>query len=120
MVRKVKELTEEIEISHGKINIIVEPGDVEAFIKLKKAVDACTVKRNDIEDEMDEIRELYTIINNNKDIKMEEFDKRKYDHLINIRTKYERFLDSMIYFIDQNIKQYRSDLMVKIKNMMKC
>ena len=33
-----------------------------------------------------------------------------YDHLINIRTKYERFLDSMIYFIDQNINQYNGNL----------
>ena len=115
MVRKVKELTEEIDNSYNKINIIVAPGDVEAFIKLKKAVDGCTVKRNQIEDEMDEIRELNNIINNYKEIKVEDFDKRKYDHLINIRTKYERFLDSMIYFVDQNIKQYRSELMVKIK-----
>ena len=115
MVRKVIELTDEIDNSYNKINIIVGPGDIESFIKLKKAVDSCIEKRNSIEDEMDEIRELNTIINNYKEIKMEDFDKRKYDHLINIRTKYERFLDSMIYFIDQNIKQYRADLMVKIR-----
>ena len=115
MVRKTMELTDEIDNSYIKINIIVGPGDIESFIRLKKAVDVCTEKRNRIEDEMDEIRELNTIINNYKEIKLEDFDKRKYDHLINIRTKYERFLDSMIYFIDQNIKQYRADLMVKIR-----
>ena len=115
MVRKVMELTDEIDTSYNKINIIVGPGDIESFIKLKKSVDVCTEKRNKIEDEMDEIRELNNIVNNYKEIKVEDFDKRKYDHLINIRTKYERFLDSMIYFIDQNIKQYRADLMVKIR-----
>ena len=115
MVRKTLELTDEIDNNYSKINIIVNPGDIESFIRLKKAVDKCTEKRNRIEDEMDEIRELNSIINNYKEIKLEDFDKRKYDHLINIRTKYERFLDSMIYFIDQNIKQYRADLMVKIR-----
>ena len=115
MVRKVKELTEELESSYSKINIIVEPGDVEAFIKLKKAVDECTSKRTRIDEEMDEIGELNIIINNNKEIKLEDFEKRKYDHLTQLRTKYERFLDSMIYFIEQNIKQYRVELMVKIK-----
>ena len=72
-------------------------------------------KRNGIEQQMDEISELNSIINNFKEIKLEDFDRRKYDHLINIRTKYERFLDSMIYFIDQNIKTYRAELMIKIK-----
>ena len=115
MVRKVLELTDEIDSSYNKINIIVGPSDIEAFIKLKKAVDICTEKRNKVEDEMDEIKELYNLVNNFKEIKIEDFDKRKYDHLINIRTKYERFLDSMIYFIEQNIKQYRADLMVKIR-----
>ena len=65
---------------------------------------------------MDEISDLNNIINNYKEIKFEDFDRKKYDHLINIRTKYERFLDSMIYFIDQNIKSYRIELMVKIKS----
>ena len=78
MVRKVKELTEEIEISYGKINILVTPGDVEAFIKLKKAVDICTEKRNKMEDDMDEIKELNAIINNYKEIKIEDFEKRKF------------------------------------------
>ena len=113
--RKVNESTNEIEKSFNDINVIVSPGDVEGFIKLKKAVDKCTVKRNEIDEKMDEIRELFNITNNNKEIKLEDFEKRKYDNLLHKRTKYERILDSMIYFIEQNIKQYRADLMVKIK-----
>ena len=115
LVRRVNELIDEIDESNNKINIIVATNDVEAFIKLKKGVDICTEKRNGVEQQMDEISELNSIINNFKEIKLEDFDRRKYDHLINIRTKYERFLDSMIYFIDQNIKTYRAELMIKIK-----
>ena len=49
MVRKVIELTDEIDNSYNKINIIVGPGDIESFIKLKKAVDSCVEKRNRID-----------------------------------------------------------------------
>ena len=115
LVRRVTELSDELDEDYNKINIVVAQGDVEAFIKLKKGVDACTEKRAEVEKKMDEISELNGIINNYKEIKLEDFDRRKYDHLINIRTRYERFLDSMIYFIDQNIKTYRADLMMKIK-----
>ena len=115
LVRRVTELSEEIDESYNKINIAVAAGDVEAFIKLKKGVDECNEKRAKVEAQMDEISDLNNIINNYKEIKFEDFDRKKYDHLINIRTKYERFLDSMIYFIDQNIKLYRGELMVKIK-----
>ena len=115
LVRRVTELTDEIDESLNKINLIVSPGDVEAFIKLKKGADLCTEKRTNVEAQMDEISELNSIINNYKEIKLEDFDRRKYDNLINVRTKYERTLDSTIYFIDQNIKIYRSELMIKIK-----
>ena len=39
LVRKVEELTEEIDINYNSINIVVANNDIEAFIKLKKAVD---------------------------------------------------------------------------------
>ena len=80
LVRRVVELSDEIDESYNKINIIVAQGDVEAFIKLKKGVDECTEKRNNIEMQMDEISELNSIINNyNKEIKLEDFDRRKND-----------------------------------------
>ena len=52
---------------------------------------------------------------NYKEIKLEDYEKRKYEYLINVRTNYDRKLDSMIYFIEQNIKLFRTDLMVKIR-----
>ena len=68
LIRKVTELSDEIDESYNKINISVAAGDVEAFIKLKKGVDACTEKRNKLEEQMDEINELNTIILNYKEI----------------------------------------------------
>jgi len=45
LVRRVLELSEEIDESYNKINIQVGQGDVESFIKLKKGVDECTEKK---------------------------------------------------------------------------
>ena len=115
LVRKVEELTSEIDINNNNINLVVSNNDIEAFIKLKKAVDKCSAQKMSLEDKMDEIQELNNLAMNFKEIKLEDFEKRKYEYLINIRTNYDRKLDSMIYFIEQNIKQFRADLMVKIR-----
>ena len=115
LVRKVEELTNEIDTNYNNINLLVAINDIEAFIKLKKAVDKCSAQKMSLEDKMDEIQELNNIIMNYKEIKLEDYEKRKYEYLINVRTNYDRKLDSMIYFIEQNIKQFRADLMVKIR-----
>ena len=75
----------------------------------------CVSKKVDIEDKVDEIQELNNIIVLHKDIKFEDFERRKYDQLIGLRTNYERKMDSMQYFIEQNIKQFKLDLMSKKK-----
>ena len=115
LLRKVEELTQEIDMNYNNINIIVNMNDIEAFIKLKKAVDHCNAIKSSVEEKVDEIQELNNIVMNHKEIKLEDFEKRKYEYLINIRTNYERKLDTMIYFIEQNIQQYRGNLMIKIR-----
>ena len=113
--RKMDELKEEINQNYNSININVQNKNIELFIKLKKAVEFCVSKKMEIEDKIDEIQELNNIIVTHKEIKFEDYERRKYDQLINLRTNYDRKMDSMIYFIDQNIKQFRADLMSKIK-----
>ena len=116
LIRKIHELVEKTDRYNELINIEVNRYDVEAFLKLKKEVEQCSNNRQKVEEEMEEINELYLIVNNHhKDMRLEDYEKRVYDHLLNSRTNYERKLDSMIYFIEQNIKIYRSELMVKIR-----
>ena len=113
--RKMDELSDEINTNLNSINFTVPNKNIELFIKLKKAVELCVSKKPDIEDKIDEIQELNNIINTYKEIKFEDFERRKYDKLTGLRTNYDRKLDSMIYFIEQNIKQFRQDLISKIK-----
>ena len=113
--RKVEELHSEIEKNFNSINFTVPNKNIELFIKLKKAVEFCVSQKSDISDKIDEIQELNTIIITHKEIKFEDFERKKYDHLIGLKNNYERKMDSMTYFIDQNIKQFRQDLILKIK-----
>ena len=115
LVRKVEELSQQIERNYDKVNLDVENNDIEIFIKLKKAVENCNSQKNDIEDKIDEIQELNNIILNYKEIRLEDFERRKYDNLINIKTKYDRKLDIMGFYIEQNKSQFRALLMVKIR-----
>ena len=113
--RKMDELKNEIEGNYNSINFNVPNKNIELFIKLKKAVEHCASKKAEIEDKVDEIQELNNIIVSHKEIKFEDFERRKYDFLTGLRTNYERKMDSMNYFIEQNIKQFKADLMSKIK-----
>ena len=113
--RKMDELKQEIETNFNSINFNVPNQNIELFIKLKKAVEYCISKKLEFEEKVDEIQELNNIVNLYKEIKFDDFERRKYDSLIGLRTNYERKMDSMNYFIEQNIKQFKADLMSKIK-----
>ena len=103
----------------------VNPTDVESFIKLKKAVEACNKEKKLHEDMSNDILDLQAIIDGNKEIKLQEYDNKLIIELKDISVKYDRKLDSTSYFIDNNIQQFRLDLKTeitkfddKIKSMM--
>ena len=91
-------------------DLSVNPTDVESFIKLKKAVEACNKEKKLHEDMSNDILDLQTIIDANKDIKLQEFDSKLIIELKDISVKFDRKLDSTSYFIDNNIQQFRLDL----------
>ena len=106
-------------------DLSVNPTDIESFIKLKKAVEACNKEKQLHEDMSNDILDLQTIINDNKEIKLQEYDSKLIIELKDISVKYDRKLDATSYFIDNNIQQFRLDLKNeiqkfddKIKNMM--
>ena len=107
------------------IELSVNPSDVESFIKLKKAVEACNKEKKLHEDMSNDILDLQTVIDANKEIKLQEYDNKLIIELKDISVKYDRKLDSTSYFIDNNIQQFRIDLKNeitkfddKIKSMM--
>ena len=93
----------------------VNPTDVESFIKLKKAVEACNKEKQLHEDMNNDIIDLQNIIDLNKEIKLQELDSKLIIELKDTSVKYDRKLDSTSYFIDNNIQQFRLDLKNEIK-----
>ena len=114
LVKKMNSLLNEI--SHYMKKIQINVNDVESFIKLKKAIEECGKEKGQLENESDEIRELINIVNNHKDIKMQDYDLKLISELSGVRSNFERKFDSMTYFIDNNIKKYRGELQKTIKN----
>ena len=96
-------------------DLSVNPTDVESFIKLKKAVEACNKEKQLHEDMSNDILDLQTIINDNKEIKLQDYDSKLIIELKDISVRYDRKLDSTSYFIDNNIQQFRLDLKNEIQ-----
>ena len=96
-------------------NLSINPTDVETFIKLKKAVEECNKDKAKCEEEANDITDLTLLLEQNKDIKLQEYDNKLGIELKDITVKYDRKLDGSSYYIDNNIQNYRNDLKNEIK-----
>ena len=108
LITKVKETIERL-TSHLN-DLSVNPTDIESFIKLKKAVEACNKEKQLHEDVSNDILDLQNIIDTSKEIKIHDFDTKFIIELKDFNVKYDRKLDITSYFIDNNIQQFRLDL----------
>ena len=97
-------------------NLSVNPSDVESFIKLKKAVEECTKDRKQTEKESNDIMDLTALVQNDKEIKIQDYDIKLQTELKDISVKYERKLDTTSFYIDNNIQKFRLDLKTDIQN----
>ena len=108
LITKVKKTIERLS-SHLN-DLSVNPTDIESFIKLKKAVEACNKEKQMHEEVSNDIIDLQNIIDTSKEIKIHDFDNKFIIELKDLNVKYDRKLDSTSYFIDNNIQQFRLDL----------
>ena len=107
----LKKVKKSIQRMNNHLNdLSINPNDVESFIKLKKAVEACNKEKQLHEDTGNEIIDLQTILEAYKDIKIPEYDLKAVTQLKNVNVLYDRKLDSTSYFIDNNITNFRIDL----------
>ena len=114
LVFKVNELIDKLNVYHKNLGNPVT--DVETFIKLKKAVEECNAGKAKTEEQSNDIVDLQQILENHKEIKLQDYDAKRVIELKDINVKYERKLDASSYFIDNNIQKYRLDLKVEIAN----
>ena len=108
LITKVKKTIERL--SSHLTNLSVNPTDIESFIKLKKAVEACNKEKQLHEEVNNDIIDLQNIIDTGKEIKINDYDNKFLIELKDLNVKYDRKLDSTSYFIDNNIQQFRLDL----------
>ena len=108
LITKVKKTIERL--SSHLTDLSVNPTDIESFIKLKKAVEACNKEKQLHEEVTNDIIDLQNIIDTGKEIKINDYDNKFIIELKDLNVKYDRKLDSTSYFIDNNIQQFRLDL----------
>ena len=108
LITKVKKTIERLSAHLNDLS--VNPTDIESFIKLKKAVEACNKEKQLHEEVSNDIIDLQNIIDTSKEIKLHDFDNKFIIELKDLNVKYDRKLDTTSYFIDNNIQQFRLDL----------
>ena len=108
LITKVKKTIERL--SGHLTDLNVNPTDIESFIKLKKAVEACNKEKQLHEEVSNDIIDLQNIIDMSKEIKIHDYDNKYIIELKDLNVKYDRKLDTTSYFIDNNIQQFRLDL----------
>ena len=112
LVAKENALIEKLSGYVKELNDPVE--NVESFIKLKKVVEKCNKDKPNTEEASNDIIDLQQILENNKDIKLQEYDQKLATELKSISVTYDRKLDGQSYFIDNNISSYRGKLKAEI------
>ena len=105
---KVRKNIQRMNAHLNELNI--NPNDIESFIKLKKAVEACNKEKQLHEDIGNELIDFLSLLDANRDIKIPEYDLKSVSELKNVNMLYDRKLDATSYFIDNNISQFRLDL----------
>ena len=91
-------------------NLNINQNDIESFIKLKNAVEACNKEKHLHEEIGNELIDFQTLLEANKDIKIPEYDLKNVTKLKNVNLTYDGKLDAIFYFIDNNINQFKLDL----------
>ena len=83
--------------------------DVETFINLKLAVEEINKNKETIEAKSHEINDILQIIRE-KDIKIPEFDTKLITEKEALYVDFEKRLDNMLYYIENNLAKYRKEL----------
>ena len=99
-----------------QLNVRPNEKDVETFITLKNNLDKILENKSNTEEFVQEIDEILTIINSNKEIKIPEYDSKLIIEKKYLCVDYQKKIDAASYFIEMNIVNYRKELKEKIEN----
>lgn len=101
-------------INHHLNTQNISVSNVESFIKLKKAVEACAKERSNINELQLEISDLLDLAYSDKHICLTDYDQKQITQMKNLNVEFEHKYDLSSYYIENNITQYRIDLKTAI------
>ena len=85
-----------------QLNVRPNEKDVETFITLKNNLDKILENKSNTEEFIQEIDEILTIINSNKEIKIPEYDSKLIIEKKYLCVDYQKKIDAASYFIEMN------------------
>jgi dynein heavy chain len=108
LMNKTREIT--IVLNNNLKRLSVMPSDVETFINLKLAVEDISNHRDEIDHKNTEIKVLENIIKEDRDIQIPDYDVKTIREKDNAFIAYEKKLESMVYFRENNMMRYKKEL----------
>ena len=89
--------------------------DVETFINLKQSVKEITDDKEKIDHRNNEIIDIINITKDDQEIKIPEYDYKMIREKEALYVEFEKKLDNMIYFVENNLSKYRNELNTNIQ-----
>jgi hypothetical protein len=112
-----KKITSLIEILRNlSKNLSIKVNNIESFIKLKKCCEICLKKKQEIQDFNMEINDFIEItLKKENRIKLEDYNLKFVNKLGEFNLEFERKYESISYYVDNNISNFRNELTQNIK-----
>lgn len=123
LINKLRSLIQTLNSYIKRLSIqVIDP---ETFINLKQSVREITENKEKIDYKNNEIIDIINIIKDDPEIKIPEYDYKMIREKESLYVDFEKKLDNMVYYVENNLSKYRSELKgniirfdKEIKNMM--
>jgi hypothetical protein len=112
LINKLRSL---IQILNSYIKrLSIQVVDVETFINLKESVKEILENKEKIENKNSEIIDIINITKDDPEIKIPEYDFKMIREKESLYVDFEKKLDNMVYYLENNLGKYRNELKINI------
>jgi hypothetical protein len=112
LINKLRSL---IQILNSYIKrLSIQVVDVETFINLKESVKEILENKEKIENRNNEIIDIINITKDDHEIKIPEYDFKMIREKESLYVEFEKKLDNMVYYLENNLSKYRNELKINI------
>jgi len=112
LINKLRSLIQTLNSYIKRLSIqVIDP---ETFINLKQSVKEITENKEKIDYKNNEIIDIINIIKDDPEIKIPEYDYKMIREKESLFVEFEKKLDNMIYYVENNLSKYRNELKMNI------